>query len=129
MPRVPAVLVHPGAALATGDVFAALRQQAGTSRPAGSLADLPLEVPALIAALSRYGNDLEAPAIRLMPAIADVLAALREQQECGLARMSGSGSACFGLFPTRAAAVAAAKVLDREHRGWWIKVTAIGGVV
>ena len=58
--------------------------------------------------LSVLSNDLEAPALRLCPAIGDVLAWLRAQPGCLLARMSGSGATCFGLFHDGAVASAVA---------------------
>ena len=67
--------------------------------------------------LARAGNDLEAPAIALAPPIGAVLAALAARPGCLLARMSGSGATCFGLFATPAAASGAADGLARP--GWW----------
>ena len=49
-------------------------------------------------------NMLEAPAIALMPVIGDVLMAIRATQGCRLARMSGSGATCFGLYSNAAEA-------------------------
>ena len=43
-------------------------------------------------------NDLEAPARRLAPLIDRVLEALGQQPGCRLARMTGSGATCFGVF-------------------------------
>ncbi|HXQ65016.1 MAG TPA: 4-(cytidine 5'-diphospho)-2-C-methyl-D-erythritol kinase, partial [Alphaproteobacteria bacterium] len=57
-------------------------------------------------------------ATRLCPAIAEVLAALGAQPGCLLARMSGSGATCFGLFGQAADAAAAAQALARP--GWWV---------
>ena len=52
----------------------------------------------LLQFLDTQSNDLEGSAIALAPVIADVLSALRELAGCKLARMSGSGATCFGLF-------------------------------
>ena len=82
----PVLLVNPRIPLATGPVFAAWD---GEDR--GPLPDGP---PRTIAAEGR--NDLEAPAIALVPEIAEVLAALRDGPT--LARMSGSGATCFALY-------------------------------
>jgi len=71
-------------------------------------------------------NDLEEPAIRLQPAIATVLAALRDTPGCALARMSGSGATCFGLFATSRAAATAAQRLRDRHPGWWVRATVLG---
>ena len=76
--------------------------------------------------LATHGNDLEAPAILLHPVIADVLEALRAQNGCRLARMSGSGATCFGLFDA-AHARAAAEALQARHPAWWICPSVLGG--
>ena len=79
----------------------------------------------LLAALSAAGNDLEAPARRVAPVIDTVLAALRAQPGCRLARMSGSGATCFALFDDCRQSAAAGRALAREQAGWWVKATVL----
>jgi 4-diphosphocytidyl-2-C-methyl-D-erythritol kinase len=67
--------------------------------------------------LSAMANDLALPAISLVPPIQDVLCAIAASRGCLLARMSGSGATCFGLFADVAAAETAAAELARP--GWW----------
>jgi 4-diphosphocytidyl-2-C-methyl-D-erythritol kinase len=62
-------------------------------------------------------NDLEHAAVTVCPEIGLVLEALRATPGCLLARMSGSGATCFGLFPDAGAAARAAQAL--QGRGWW----------
>jgi 4-diphosphocytidyl-2-C-methyl-D-erythritol kinase len=115
LPPCGLVLLNPGVAVATRAVFAA--RAPGFSAPL----DLPEAWPdaaALAATLARAGNDLEAAAVGLAPVIAEALAALRRERDCMLARMSGSGATCFGLFASPAAAEAAALRLTRP--GWWV---------
>jgi 4-diphosphocytidyl-2-C-methyl-D-erythritol kinase len=129
LPQFAAVLVNPGVALSTRDVFAAAvpagidptDRDGAPGRFAGGR-------KAVLAALAASRNDLEASAISLQPAIAEVLAAMRALPGCDLARMSGSGATCFGLFATVAAADAAATALRRAHPGWWIEPTMLGHV-
>jgi 4-diphosphocytidyl-2-C-methyl-D-erythritol kinase len=64
------------------------------------------------------GNDLQGPAVALCPAIGEALAALRATPGCLLARMSGSGATCFGLYADAAAAASAAELVRRP--GWWV---------
>jgi 4-diphosphocytidyl-2-C-methyl-D-erythritol kinase len=118
LPEVAVVLVNPGVALATPSVFAALDRRDNPPMPhvLPPLRDLP----ALVAFLRRTRNDLEPPAIRLAPVIARVRAALAAQPGCALARMSGSGATCFGLFADDAGAMAAAAALRRAEPGWWV---------
>ena len=131
LPRLFAVLVNPGVAVSTRDVFAALNLASRPTSGGGSSSPLVLEgwggePTALVTALAKDRNDLEAPAIELEPAIAEVLSVLHELPGCRLARMSGSGATCFGLFPTNAAATAAARTLRVGYPQWWVRATVLG---
>ena len=66
--------------------------------------------------LAGVGNDLEGAALGLCPEIGAVLRWLQGQEGCLLARMSGSGATCFGLFADAGAAAAAAAAVPS---GWW----------
>ena len=59
------------------------------------------------------------------PPIAKVLARLRAEPGCRLARMSGSGATVFGLFADWKAAAAAARNLRRREPGWWVRGTIL----
>ena len=133
---LPAILVNPGVMVATGEVFRVLE----LNRPAAKVAGLPISsgpqdtwvgwgsgLAALVAGLASVGNDLEKPAIRLRPVIADVLQALATLPGCQLARMSGSGASCFGLFATAREASLAARRLRAQHPTWWIRTTTLAG--
>ena len=116
-PRLPnfgIALVNPGVALSTADVFRA--RAGGFSIPAS----LPVgwrDATAMAEDLRTATNDLEAPAIGLRPEIRTALRAMRAHPDCLLARMSGSGATCFGIYPDAATAEAAARTLARA--GWW----------
>ncbi|MCQ4162296.1 4-(cytidine 5'-diphospho)-2-C-methyl-D-erythritol kinase [Roseomonas sp. GC11] len=117
LPLVGILLANPRIPLATPAVFRARQGSFPGSFSA------PLRLPrawssaaAMAQDLAACGNDLEAPAIRLCPEVAAVLAALRGLPGCLLARMSGSGATCFGLFPTPEAAHAHAARLPNS---WW----------
>lgn len=123
LPRLPALLVNPGGALPTAQVFAAFRAERVTAPPTGNL---PLAPEKLRDWLERQDNDLTAAAIATVPAIADMLSALRALPGCWLARMSGSGATCFGLFDSTTSAAAAAPQLSATYRNWWICPTTLG---
>jgi 4-diphosphocytidyl-2-C-methyl-D-erythritol kinase len=80
----------------------------------------------LIEALASGQNDLEPAAIKIQPVIFRVLSLLRDQPDCKLARMSGSGATCFGLFSSPRAAAAAARSIAKAHPRWWVKATTLG---
>jgi 4-diphosphocytidyl-2-C-methyl-D-erythritol kinase len=128
LPRLGMIVVHPGVAMPTPPVFAALGLRRGERCPAPPVdATLPDERDALLAWLAAQRNDLEPPAIGIAPAIAEVLRAIGALAGCRLARMSGSGSACFGLFDTEPPATAAARELATVQPDWWVRATSIGG--
>jgi 4-diphosphocytidyl-2-C-methyl-D-erythritol kinase len=129
LPKLHAVLVNPGRGLATKDVFAAFdRQPVSRSRaaPVARLAPGRVATSRLVSVLAEECNDLEGAAIALLPVIADVLAALRERSHCLLARMSGAGATCFGLFATAQAAATAARSLRAQHPNWWVRADTFG---
>ena len=128
VPRLPCVLINPGVPVATSDVFAALRLRPGQTADAdGSAAwpDASASTEQWIGAIRSRRNDLEPPALRVQPAITQVLANLRAAAGCRLARMSGSGATCFGLFGDDAAAADAARQLKAAHSSWWVVATAL----
>ncbi len=122
-PALPMVLVWPAKTVSTAEVFNAL-----PSRENPPLPELPAidASPAEVADwLHTCRNDLEQPARAIAPEIGAVLNALRDTPGCRLARMSGSGSACFGLYGDRQEAEAAAAKLSAAHPDWWVRaVTA-----
>ncbi len=126
LPQLPAVLVNPGVALATKDVFAGWKPGAEAVAPLDLAAMARLESrEQLLQVLHTQPNDLEAPAIALQPVIAEVLTALRGFAGCQLARMSGSGATCFGLFPSAAEAQLAAKILRAKYEHWWVQACTL----
>lgn len=121
-----AVLVNPGVAVPTPDVFRRL------ARPLGLLdaSDHPAIEPGrpsgdIIAALASARNDLEPPALALAPAIGEALSLLGSAEGCRLARMSGSGATVFGLFDDRRAATAAARAVRAARTAWWVRATVL----
>ena len=117
LPNIQMLLVNPRVGVSTPAVFKARR--GAFSAPARWQDGLG-DAAALAARLARCGNDLEAPAIAIEPAIGEVLAALRRLPGNLLARMSGSGATCFGLFAMPAEVREAAVRLEVEHPSWWI---------
>ena len=110
------VIAWPGVELATSRVYSGW--QGPRSRPAHYRRE---EVRGHLA---RTRNDLEISAVRLAPAIGTVLSALASLPHVQAVRMTGSGTAAFGLFSTRAEAEAAAKRLRKVRPRWWIRAAS-----
>lgn len=124
MPSFAAVLANPGVQVSTPAVFKA---REGEFSGPGRIDVTPADRAGWLAALGRRRNDLEAPARALAPAIGGVLDALEAAAGCRLARMSGSGATCFGLFETATEADAAAEMLRRAQPDWWVVATTLRG--
>lgn len=124
LPPAWLVLVNPGVGLSTPAVFKA--RQAAFSAPA-PLPGAPSDAAALAAVLAERGNDLTEPAVRLLPVVGEMLDAIAAQPACLLARMSGSGATCFGLFADQIAAETAARHLAAGHAGWWVAAAPLIG--
>jgi 4-diphosphocytidyl-2-C-methyl-D-erythritol kinase len=124
LPQVPILLVHPGPGLSTPQVFRAL---AGRHSGAAPYSAVGFNAAGdLISGITPLRNDLEAPAIELLPVIGDILAALNSTSGCSMARMSGSGSACFAIYPNAQAASDAVTNLTSRHPHWWIRAGLLG---
>jgi 4-diphosphocytidyl-2-C-methyl-D-erythritol kinase len=127
LPKMPCVMVNPRVPVATKDVFAALGLRNGellvgatdvlqaTAWPkdGASIGDW-------IETLAAGCNDLEVPAKRIQPVIAEVLAALAATEGARLTRMSGSGATCFAIFETGIEAHAASQKIQLAHPNWWV---------
>ncbi|MBT0959480.1 4-(cytidine 5'-diphospho)-2-C-methyl-D-erythritol kinase [Alphaproteobacteria bacterium KMM 3653] len=117
LPPLFMVLATPRVPVPTPQVFAALDGAFGAPMPPRPVFPRPYD---FIEWLATCRNDLEGPACALAPEIDDTLFALRHTPDCLLARMSGSGATCFGLYPDAEARERAARMLSSENPDWWV---------
>ena len=124
LPQMPMLVVNPGIAVSTAEVFRTLATRHGTGRINRAT---PLSSPReLIAFLTKTSNDLQAPAQQIAPVIGHVLDELSRMPGVELWRMSGSGATCFALFDDQNAAEMAQVALSHTHPDWWVRATRIG---
>ncbi len=122
------LLVNPNRPLATGPVFQRWRQEKRPfHRPIPRPLDTVFRSTEDFASWLRAetANDLEPVALVLEPAVHLVLKTLRDRPGCLLARMSGSGATCFGLFLDHGAAERARLHLRHAHPEWWTALARI----
>jgi len=120
LPKLPGfamVLVNNGEAVSTPQVFKALKNVKNAKSP-----PLPegLAAQEFFKFVATQRNDMQAAATEICPSITETLHALRLHSTCALARMSGSGGTCFGLFEHLAQAERAAETIRRDHPNWWV---------
>jgi 4-diphosphocytidyl-2-C-methyl-D-erythritol kinase len=119
VPILPAVLVNAGHGVATASVYQAFDAMGLGSD--GPPAHLPADASGFVTALAGLRNDLEAPAISVVPSVPEVLACLRQHAPGRVVRMSGSGATCFALCQDDDEAEALAARVRAEHPLWWVR--------
>ncbi|MCD1626190.1 MAG: 4-(cytidine 5'-diphospho)-2-C-methyl-D-erythritol kinase [Paracoccaceae bacterium] len=121
LPPLHAVLVNPRVSVSTAVIFRTLARRDNTPMPAV----LPPWADAVELAvwLAAQRNDMQAAAIVAVPVVGQVIASIAATQGCLLARMSGSGATCFGLFADADSAAHAAQSL--AGTGWWVKAVRL----
>lgn len=122
LPECALVLVRPPVEVATGSVFKALPDKYGT--PMDPLRD-GLDFDAFARWLATQRNDLQAPAEKIAPEIAEAIAKLNSLPAVSVAGMSGSGATCFGLVKDMAAARHVARIMQVSQMGWWVAPAAV----
>ncbi|MDE2029215.1 MAG: 4-(cytidine 5'-diphospho)-2-C-methyl-D-erythritol kinase [Alphaproteobacteria bacterium] len=125
LPRAGVVLVNPGKELPTPMVYKNYRESGDAFSPLARFDHAPSNVQDMATMLKLRSNDLYAAACRLLPEIVDVVDAIAASTECLLARMSGSGATCFGIYADKAAAETAAKEIKNANPDWWVEAGEI----
>jgi len=124
-PDLHVVLVNPLVPVATADVFRRLQSRDNSGLP--ELGEPMMRPTQLGLWLTETRNDLEPPAIALVPAIGELISAVGAASGCILARMSGSGATVFGLFGSSAQAHQAAHDLRARWPDYWVAASPLTG--
>lgn len=138
-PKMGVLMVNPRVSIATGDVFQRLNapllnagkngmEQSGKPSDGGQLIESSAEyhtIDDVVSFMNSVGNDLTEAAIEIAPVIGQVLDEIERTEGCLIARLSGSGATCFGLYGCEEEAHLAAKVLAERQHDWWAVPTFI----
>jgi 4-diphosphocytidyl-2-C-methyl-D-erythritol kinase len=125
LPRLFAVLVTPPIHISTPQVFQHFKDRECAFSSYTASPTYFTAVVELIEYLQHTHNDLTPSAVAIAPIIETVLTAIRQTPDCQIARMSGSGGTCFGLYETCSKAANATKILKRHFPAAWIKSTIL----
>jgi len=77
----------------------------------------------LINFLKNENNDLEEAAIKIYPKIKTIIKYIKQQKGCYLSRITGSGSACIGIFSNMKNAFYAKKLIKLKYPKYWCAVS------
>ncbi|MDX1975817.1 MAG: 4-(cytidine 5'-diphospho)-2-C-methyl-D-erythritol kinase [Rickettsiales bacterium] len=119
---MPVLLANPRKTLITADIF---RRYGDAFSPSVAPPSDGMTSEQLLEYITPMQNDLEQAAIQLVPEIAQLVSVLQNLPGCKLARMSGSGATCFGLFTNQAALQAAHQQITHTHPQWWVQPTEL----
>ncbi|WP_420548552.1 4-(cytidine 5'-diphospho)-2-C-methyl-D-erythritol kinase [Curvivirga sp.] len=125
LPPLYMLLVNPGVSLSTPDVFKARVPEFSAIADRSSLMDKTQSRQDFLNLCLAQKNDLTEAANCLAPVVAEVLNVIEKQPDCLLARMSGSGATCFGLFADIEAADMAKNAVLRYNTDWWAEAALI----
>ena len=122
-PKIVCLLINPGVQISTSEIFNKL------NAPESSGKDIEKccfelngfsSIEGLVNYIQENDNDLQKVAEDICPVIKNIIARLEQQQGCYIARMSGSGATCFGLFNDLSSAQIAMQNIRLEEPNWWI---------
>ena len=120
-PPCAVVLVNSGHAVSTPEVFSGTKITESDPTPWVGSANFH----EFVDLLSKKKNDLTEAACKISPVIREVLTSLWDTNDCALARMSGSGGTCFGLYKDLSAARKAARFVSQKNPAWWCVATKL----
>ena len=77
----------------------------------------------LIHRLKNEKNDLEKIVIKIYPRIRKIINYIKSQKGCVFSRITGSGSACIGIFSNRPSTFSAQKLIRSKYPKYWCVVS------
>ena len=77
----------------------------------------------LINLLINENNDLETTVIKIYPKIKKIIDYIKSQKGCYFSRITGSGSACIGIFSNMKNAIYAQKLIKLKYPKYWCVIS------
>ena len=125
-PKLNLLLIYPNSLNSTKSIY--LSNKIYSKRTNSEISILKkniLNLSFLFKFLNYKGNDLEQTAFKKNKIILKVLTSLKKLKGCKLARMTGTGSACFAIFENKSQLAEAIVVLKKHYKSYWIRKAKI----
>ena len=125
-PKFNLLLVYPNCFNSTKNIY--LSNKIFSKKNSSEIYSLKkniLNMSYLFKFLNYKGNDLEQSAFKNNKAILKLLTLLKKLKGCKLARMTGSGSACFAIFENNSQLAEAILSLKKHYKSYWIRKAKI----
>jgi 4-diphosphocytidyl-2-C-methyl-D-erythritol kinase len=128
LPILHAVLVNPGVAVSTAEVFRRFDACNDGAAFTQRLAPDWRSLSQVCAGIAARGNMLMPPACVAAPEIGAVITALQADKRVRGVAMSGSGATVFALTEGPNEALALAEAVALAHPNWWVAPTRLGAL-
>ena len=117
--NIGVVLINPKTQLSTEKVFKSFVLRKSTVKKKSIL---KINTICDILDICELGNDLEKPAIKIVPEILNIFNIFKLNDECLCYGMSGSGATCYGIFHSKKKANDFKKNIIKKikHKNYWI---------
>ena len=73
--------------------------------------------------LKKENNDLEKTVVKFHPKVKEIIDSIKAQNGCYFSRITGSGSACIGIFSNKETANYARKIMKLKYPKYWFGVS------
>ena len=113
-------MIYPGIKCSTKEIYSKVKKY---SNPSKVKYNLIKDKFSFLELLSKERNDLQSVAVKKFPIIKKIIDLISEQKGCNFARMTGSGSVCFGVFNSIKSAKNALDVIKKKHPKYWCIIT------
>ena len=118
--RLNLLIVYPNLTCSTKKIY-------GTNSKVSAIKSLPIyrikDNKKLIKFLKNQNNDLEEAVLKTYPKIKKIINYIKSQKGCYFSRITGSGSACIGIFSNMKNAIYAKKLIKRKYPKYWCAVS------
>ena len=81
------------------------------------------KIKKLINFIKKENNDLERTVFKLYPKIKKIIDFIKVQKGCCFSRITGSGSACIGIFSDMKTAILTQKLIKLKFPNYWSVVS------
>ena len=73
--------------------------------------------------LKKENNDLEDVVVKIYPRVGELIKYIKSQKGCNFSRITGSGSACIGVFSNKRNAIYAKQLVNLKYPNYWCVVS------
>tara|TARA_Y100000590_G_scaffold459527_1_gene616841 strand:- start:3 stop:866 length:864 start_codon:yes stop_codon:yes gene_type:complete len=118
--RLNVLIVYPNVICSTKKIYKKNKEFSSQS----SLKNFTLKSrKKLINFLKNENNDLQITTIKYYPKVGKIINIIQSQNGCDFSRITGSGSACIGIFNTKKNAIYAQKLIKLKYPKYWSVVS------